>query len=107
SLSSTEFGIVIVDVAFRAAGIAGRPECFGSVVIPLIEQCVESFKYECFVFRCNCLTHHFAPFLSAAKKMRSATSLGCDTMAGWLAGPALTVAPILLAINSAAYGGII
>src|SRR5216684_1272409 len=44
------FLIGAIDVAFQAACIAGRPECFGSVVVPLIEQRIECFQHDGLVF---------------------------------------------------------
>src|ERR1700730_12082791 len=37
--------------------VVGRPIALGRCIIPLVEQCVESFEDECSIFRFNCLTH--------------------------------------------------
>ena len=36
--------------------IGRRPETFSGRIVPLVEQGVERFKHQCFVFRCNCLS---------------------------------------------------
>src|SRR5260370_6135275 len=43
----------------------------------------------------------------AANVMRSATSLGCETIAAWLDATLRSSAPMRLAMNSSACGGII
>src|SRR5712692_9168448 len=52
--------------------------------------------------------HFFADAAElAANVMRSATSLGCETIAAWLDATLWISAPMRLAMNSSAWGGII